>query len=345
MEKITLDKVGFQLKEYHDFQWVHEYGEAFCVFDQTGSGCIGLGVENGEKRYFVKIAGVNTLEAELNPEESVRTLKEAVKLYEILRHPNLINMLEHFSMGNLYVVIFDWARGDCLYDHWNFDFYAENPQIKSPSKKYRELPVKKRLDSVNVLFSFLNLVAEKNYVGVDFYDGSMMYDFDTDTTTICDIDFFREKPAINDMGEDYWGSKRLKAPEEYILNETIDERTNVFTLGAMIFHIFGSFTEEEIKMRYKSCRFLPCARERWQLNELSYAVVLKAVSLNRENRYGTVREFYEEWGREASGNYYKFKNVATGLYLDGTGSTTNGASLYQWASSTSNNQQWSIVSP
>lgn len=295
MEKITLDKVEFQLKEYHDFQWVHKYGEAFCVFDQTGSGCIGLGVENGEKRYFVKIAGVNTLEAELNPEESVRALKEAVKLYEILRHPNLINMLEHFSMGDKYVVIFDWAKGECLFDHWNFDFYAENPQIKSPSKKYRDLPVEKRLRSVNVLFSFLNLVAEKNYVGVDFYYGSMMYDFDTDTTTICDIDFFREKPTINDMGENYWGSKRLKAPEEYILNETIDERTNVFTLGAMIFHIFGSFTEEEIKIRYKCRCFLPCSIEQWELDEKAYVVLLKAVAPKPEERYQTVKEFQEKW--------------------------------------------------
>ncbi len=295
MEKITLDKVEFQLKEYHDFQWVHTYGEAFCVFDQTASGCIGLGVENGDKRYFVKIAGVNTLEAELNPEESVQTLKEAVKLYEILRHSNLINMLEHFSMGDMFVVVFDWAKGECLFDHWNFDFYAENPQIKSPSKKYRELPVEKRLESVNVLFSFLNLVAEKNYVGVDFYDGSMMYDFDTDTTTICDIDFFREKPTINDMGEDYWGSKRLKAPEEYILNETIDERTNVFTLGAMIFHIFGSFTEEEITMRYKSCCFLPCSIEAWELSEKAYEVLRKAVAPKPEERYQTMREFQERW--------------------------------------------------
>lgn len=295
MEKITLDKVEFQLKEYHDFQWVHTYGEAFCVFDQTGSGCIGLGVENGDKRYFVKIAGVNTLGAELNPEESVQTLKEAVKLYEILRHPNLINMLEHFSMGDMNVVVFDWAKGECLFDHWNFDFYAENPQIKSPSKKYRELTVEKRLESVNVLFSFLNLVAEKNYVGVDFYDGSMMYDFDTDTTTICDIDFFREKPTINNMGEDYWGSKRLKAPEEYILNETIDERTNVFTLGAMIFHIFGSFTEEEITMRYKSCYFLPCSIEQWELSEKAYEVLRKAVAQKPEERYQTMREFQERW--------------------------------------------------
>jgi hypothetical protein len=53
----------------------------------------------------------------------------------------------------------------------------------------------------------------------------------------------------------------------------------------------------------------------------------------------------KKWIREATGNYDKFKNVATGLYLDGMGSTTNGVDLCQWESSTSNNQQWSIVSP
>jgi len=55
---------------------------------------------------------------------------------------------------------------------------------------------------------------------------------------ICDIDFFREKPVINDMGQDWWGTKRFKAPEEYILGAKIDEDTNVFTLGALIFDFF-----------------------------------------------------------------------------------------------------------
>jgi serine/threonine-protein kinase len=30
-------------------------------------------------------------------------------------------------------------------------------------------------------------VAKQNYVAIDFYDGSIMYDFDTNTTTICDL--------------------------------------------------------------------------------------------------------------------------------------------------------------
>lgn len=297
MVKITLDNVEFYLKEYHDFQWIHTYGTVFCVFDQTGSGCISMGVDNGIKRYFIKIAGANTVEAEIDSLESIRIMENAVKLYERLRHPNLIQLIEYFTVETMFAAVFEWAYGECLFDHWNFDYYAENPHIKSPMVRYKELPAKKRLDSVHILFSFLIDTAENNYVAVDFYDGSIMYDFNTETTTICDIDFFREKPTINDMGEEFWGSKRLKAPEEYVLNAAIDERTNVFTLGALIFQTFGTFTEQEIKLRYVNKAFLPCAREKWELDDATYFVARKAVSADRNERYGSIREFYEEWNK------------------------------------------------
>jgi hypothetical protein len=51
----------------------------------------------------------------------------------------------------------------------------------------------------------------------------------------------------------------------------------------------------------------------------------------------------QQWTKETAGNYVKFKNRATGLYLDGLGQTTSGADLGQWSTSSSNNQQWSAV--
>ena len=72
-----------------------------------------------------------------------------------------------------------------------------------------------------------------------------MYDFQTDRITICDIDLFRKKPAINDMGEHYWGTKRLKAPEEYCYGAAIDEVTNVYTLGALLFDSFLVITRKK----------------------------------------------------------------------------------------------------
>ena len=49
--------------------------------------------------------------------------------------------------------------------------------IKSPKEKFMQLSVNERLKTVDVLFSFLQNVNEKVYVAVDFYDGSIMYDF------------------------------------------------------------------------------------------------------------------------------------------------------------------------
>jgi hypothetical protein len=43
------------------------------------------------------------------------------------------------------------------------------------------------------------------------------------------------------------------------------------------------------------------------------------------------------------GSYVRFRNAATGLYIDGMGSTANGANACQWSDSSSNNQQWTIV--
>ncbi len=49
------------------------------------------------KKYFCKIAGVNTIEAEVLPKESIEILKEAVHLYYDLGHPNLVKIIEDYE--------------------------------------------------------------------------------------------------------------------------------------------------------------------------------------------------------------------------------------------------------
>ena len=128
-----------------------------------------------------------------------------------------------------------------------------------------------------------------------------MYDFFNNVTTICDIDFFRKKPTKNNMGEDYWGTKRLKAPEEYIINAVIDETTNVYTLGALLFNsYFGSFSKSEVQLRYTQNQFIPCSFEKWDLNKACYDVALKAVELDRTKRYQSIKDFYTAWTLELS---------------------------------------------
>lgn len=296
MVNYNLNGICFSLKDEYNFSWLKSLGTVFAVFSQTDSGNISFGVRNGEEKWFVKVAGLRTIESNRTPAEAVETLKLVTTIYEDIKHQNLISLVKHYQLEDVYVVVFKWVEGDCLFDYWNFEKYNDNSQIIAPAERFKQLPVTQRLKSANVLFSFLDEVSKCGYVAVDFYDGSIMYDFLNGTTTICDIDLFRKKPTKNDMGENYWGTKRLKAPEEYIFNAIIDETTNVYTLGALLFNnYFGSFTESEKQLRYTQNQFAPCSFEKWDLNGASYDAVLKAVDLDRSKRYQSISEFYSAW--------------------------------------------------
>ncbi len=296
MVNVKIDSVNFSLKEEHNFSWLKSFGKVFTVFAQNDSGNISFGVDNGEEKYFIKVAGLKTVESVRTQQEAIAALKAAMPIYEDIKHKNLIKLVKHYSLEEIYVAVFKWTDGDCLFDHWNFDKYKKNPHVLSPAKCFKQLPISKRIESADVLFSFLDTVSKNGYVAVDFYDGSIMYDFARDITTICDIDFFRKKPTLNDIGEDYWGTKRLKAPEEYVYGAVIDETTNVFTLGALLFDcFFGNYTNAEVRMRYEMNAFTPCSFENWEISKACYDVALKSVSVERSERYASINEFCTAW--------------------------------------------------
>lgn len=297
-----INNITFNVSEYRDFSFLSKYGKVFTVFDQNDSGNISFGISNGNQRYFVKIAGIKTQESSTESKQAVEVLKNAMKIYEKINHPSLIELVEHYEFDDLYVSVFKWVEGECLFDHWNFEKYSKNPKLKSPFTRYKELPIESRLASVNVVFDFLAYVESKDYVAVDFYDGSILYDFNKKKTYICDIDFFRKKPTYNDMGADFWGTKRLKSPEEYTFGATIDQVTNVFTLGALLFHFFGTYSGKEMKEMYKENKFIPCLLENWELDTQLYKVAFKAVEADREKRYNSISEFREIWSKTLNKN-------------------------------------------
>ena len=293
MVKCKIDNIEFKLKEYQDFSWVNDYGIVFSVIDETGSGCISFGVQKNNKKYFIKIAGAKTVEAEISEQDSIDLLKDAVEKYKNIHHQNLIKYIDSFDINEFFAVIFEYADGECLFDHWNFEKYKNDSTLITPIQKFKELEISKRLDVVYKLFSFFETFINAGYVAVDFYDSSIIYNFEKDEATFCDIDLFRKLPTKNDLGKDYYGTKRLKAPEENELGATIDELTNEFTLGAIIFDIFSNVSNND--KRYEIGMFIPNDLEEFELNTKTYNVLLKATNYDRNNRYTSINEFEVEF--------------------------------------------------
>lgn len=288
-----INNISYKLREEQDFSWLEKEGQAFSVIDETGSGCICFGIENNGERYFYKIAGAKTVEAEISCEESKKLLKEATQIYKDIQHPHLISLVKDFEINEFYVAVFKWADGECLFDHWNFDMYKKNPRLITPIMAFKNLDIERKLEAIEVLFSFMKTVKEAGYVAVDFYDSSLMYDFFKHQLTICDIDLFRKIPTFNDLGKDYFGTKRLKAPEENELGAIIDEVTNIFTLGAIICDLLSDVKNN--KERYTAGHYIMNEQEDYCLNLDSYKVLKKATEYDRNLRYSTIEEFHEAW--------------------------------------------------
>ena len=279
-----IDGIPFKLKSTFDFSFMKEYGTVFKVYDDQDSGNICFGTEKDGQRYFVKFAGAPTEQYGGDPADAISRLKATLPIYSDLKHENLIELIEAKEIGDGFAMVFKWADGDCM-----------GRMYPAAYRRFIQLPINDRLAVFSDILSFLECVVSRNYVAIDFYDGSILYDFATDTTTICDIDFFRRKPAVNDMGADYFGTKRLKAPEEYQYGAVIDESTTVFTLGALLFDFFGSFRDEDIRERYEKNAFKPCPAERWELSRPCYEAALKAVMPERDRRYGSIVAFRTAW--------------------------------------------------
>ena len=264
-----LDGIEFELSAAHDFSFLKQYGTVFRVFDDQDSGniCFGVCGEDGARR-FIKYAGAATKRGSVTAKKAIENLLKTERIYRDLAHPTLIRLQKVFDKGDGFGMIFDWEDGVCM-----------GRMYPEMNEKFHALPTAVHLQVFDDLMQFLDHTARKGYVAVDFYDGSVMYDPMRKKTIVCDIDFFRSKPAVNDMGR-MWGSARFMSPEEFCLSAAMDEVTNVYTLGAFAFALFGRYSRE---------------RSDWKLNEKTYAVAKRAVSDNRVLRQQSIAELMEEW--------------------------------------------------
>ena len=266
--RMTLGEVSFELKEPFDFTFLEAYGEPFEVYDQQDSGNICFGVRSGEEKRFIKVAGASTARASVTPEEAIRRMRECSAVWHALKHPALLGLIEDKPVPGGYVQVFEYFEGRCM-----SPMYGEH-------ERFMALPVEEKLGIYETVLAFHEHVSKCGYVAIDFYDGCVLYNFDTRQTQLCDVEFYRPGPLVNEMGR-MWGSSRFMSPEEFTLGAVIDERSNVYTMGQMAFQLFGGGTDH--------------APELWRASQAIYRAAMAAVSERREDRYGSVADYHAAW--------------------------------------------------
>ena len=272
MVEQQLDGIPFRLKEPFDFGFVSRWRRVFQVFDDQDSGNICFGTEQNGERFFLKFAGAPTARYQGDPADAVERLRYTAGVYRDLKHPALIELLNTVETEGGFLTVFRWTDGVCM-----------GKQYPESRKQFFTLPMEKREQVFADILDFHLMAAARGYVAVDFYDGSILYDFKQQKTVLCDIDLYQKRPFVNEMGR-LWGSSRFMSPEEWEKGAEIDEISNVFLMGSVAFALFGGELDH--------------AREKWMLDDRRYEVALRAVSPLRAQRFASLKELQTAWREE-----------------------------------------------
>ncbi len=249
--------------------YLHQVGEVFQEFGHQDSGTTSYGVIVDGKRWFVKPS--------VDP-SIVESLQRAVHLHTMVQHPALPSLHHTFEIPGGIALVYDWVPGEVLNDPRYAPEQRRHDPV-NPHVRFRSLSVPEVLDCLHTIYDVHLLVAEYGFVASDFYDGCIIYDFERSRTYLCDFDEYHHGPFVLELERNY-GSSRFMAPEEFQRGATIDEVTNVFTLGRTATVLLGDGTG---------------SLDAWKGTDLAREVVVRATSLDRAQRHQSVQEFVQDW--------------------------------------------------
>ncbi|GAB3595785.1 serine/threonine protein kinase [Angustibacter peucedani] len=247
-------------------------GRVFRVVDQQDSGCVSYGVQVAGERWFVKTA---------TTEAAGRSLANAARVHAAVRHPAVVAPVRELTARGWPALVYPWVDGEVLYpatvgpDGRATTRPRTHPD--SPMRRFRALPVEPVRAAVDVVLDAHRPVDAAGLVAVDLYDGCFLYDWQTATMRLVDLDEYRPGPFVPQ--QQLPGSNRFYAPEERGTGQVVDRRTTVYRLGRVARLLLDAGDDEQA----------------WRGTAAELAVVARATAADPDERYQDVDALVDAW--------------------------------------------------
>jgi serine/threonine-protein kinase len=250
--------------------YLARHGDIFRTFSEQDSGCVSYAVVVSGQRLFVKHS---------TDPRGLASLQRAWQLHNTVRHTALPRVHNCFHTPGGMALVYDWADGEGLYGYTPYRGAAGRDDPAGPHARFCALPVNHILTAIDTIYDVHLLLADAGYVAVDLYDGCIIYDFERARTMLCDLDEYRHGPFVLEADR-LPGSSRFMAPEEFQRGATIDQVTNVYTLGRVSAVFLGNGTVDP---------------NQWRASASLRQVVQKATAQERRQRFPSIRAFVDAW--------------------------------------------------
>lgn len=197
-------------------RFISKHGTLFARFPNQDSGCMGYGLDTPSGRFFVKHATTPRAHA---------SLRRARRLHRLFSHPAVPPLQHHIQTPTGLALFYTWVEGDCLYEP------AEQRALPhSALSRFRNLPIERRLAVLDTLIDIHVELEDFDYVAVDFYDGCVIYNFDTHQVFLVDLDEY-QRGGFALLADRLPGSTRFMAPEDWQYGAWIGPPHTVYSLG------------------------------------------------------------------------------------------------------------------
>jgi serine/threonine-protein kinase len=195
--------------------------------------------------------------------------REALVLKE-LRHPGIPIIFDVEEDEFYSYLIEEYLEGESLFD-----------LVKEQGHLSRELAISYGIQLANII-SYLHLAGSNPILHLDLQPKNLLLCHDT--VKLIDFGLAASVEDANMPGERY-GTVGCAAPEQYSKNGVLDERTDIYAIGAIIHYLF---TGEFPKLPYKPASSM----------DADLAAVLKrCIKKEKEERFSSAQELRERLGQ------------------------------------------------
>jgi serine/threonine protein kinase len=256
-------------------------------------------------RKNVALKVLSAIEMAANPESVERFLRES-ELTQRLLHPNIIQVYESGQYKNFYYIALELVEGMTLDDimehiHRRTEVPDGEPTSSlSPRKRSRPaLPELICLEIILQAASGLGVAHEQGLVHGDIKPSNIMITYDGYVKV---LDFglvqFQNAQKLFEEGEDFAiQGTPLYIPPERVRGEPEDFRSDIYGLGASLYHMlrgvapFTAKTASEVAMMHAQSPLLVFSAVAPWVSEQTCRIVEKSMKKNVADRYSSHFEF------------------------------------------------------
>src|SRR5436190_3973616 len=287
-------------------------GGKYLLVQEVGHG--GMGVvwkawQTDLKRYVAVKILLGTMWTDI---ELKRFYREA-QLAASLSHPNIASIYELGAHEGKHYMVMEFVEGDSV-------ARLMNPVInkQGTQRAIRQLPARRAIEILRDAALAVDYAHTKKIIHRDLKPHNIMVQKADNRVFVMDFGLakpIRKEDSIT-LSDAIVGTPQYMSPEQ-ARGDTVDRRTDVFSLGAVLYHMltnrpaFDGHSPGEIMMSVLADDPAPMRKLNPRIHEDVETICLKALDKDRDRRYETAKAFAEDLTRYLDGEPITARPLST----------------------------------